>query len=75
MSDLLTPVSHTTSDWCLIPRRAWQLADNGREKHGKNRYKAEWFDADGMMARHEGLRKYDDWLCAKFPDACGSAPA
>eukprot|EP01045_Picozoa_sp_COSAG04_P059827 COSAG04_NODE_29869_length_266_cov_0.616766_2_plen_46_part_01 len=39
-----------------------QLADNGREKHGKNRYKAEWFDADGMMARHEGLRKYDDWL-------------
>ena len=52
-----------------------QLADNGREKHGKNRYKAEWFDADGMMARHEGLRKYDDWLCAKFPDACGSAPA
>ena len=53
----------------------WQLADNGREKHGKNRYKAEWFDADGMMSRHEGLRKYDDWLCAKFPDACGSAPA
>jgi hypothetical protein len=54
--------------------RRW-LEDNGREKHGKNTYAQEWFglnSSEHILQAHEGLHRYDDFLCKQlFPSSCG----
>ena len=50
------------------------LANNGRDKHGKNRYKTEWFapgSPEDLLAKYGGLKKYDDYYCTTlFPGTC-----
>ena len=53
--------------------RRW-LADNGREKHGKNAYDRAWFgvgDDDAVLKQYSGLRAYDNFYTELF-EAPGS---
>ena len=53
--------------------RRW-LADNGREKHGKNAYDRAWFgvgDDDAVLKEYSGLRAYDRFYAELF-EAPGS---
>lgn len=55
--------------------RGW-LAENGRDKHGKNEYNASWFGLGSreerreVFRRHAGLRRYDQFYCQLFPRSC-----
>ena len=53
--------------------RRW-LADNGREKHGKNAYDRAWFgvgDDEAVLKQYSGLRAYDNFYTELF-EAPGS---
>ena len=50
--------------------RAW-LAENGREKHGKNAYERAWFgvgDDAEVLKEYRGLKLYDDFYNELFPE-------